>query len=114
MARRVRSDGKVTATTLDRIMIYRKHSLVPINHVNPIYINDLEQSHMVAGSPIANHLAGAKIANHLAGAKIANHLAGAKMAIPTNHDLLYTFGAVSVFIHKTLILSPLNTILIPV
>jgi hypothetical protein len=60
-------------------MIYRKHPLVPINHVNPIYINDLEQIHMVVGSPSANHLAWAKI---------ANHLAWAKMAIPTNHDLL--------------------------
>jgi hypothetical protein len=56
--------------SLDRIMIYRKHSLVPINHVNPIYINDLEQIHMVVESPSANHLA------------------WAKMAIPTNHDLL--------------------------
>ncbi|MEX2450447.1 MAG: hypothetical protein WD407_06295, partial [Rhodospirillales bacterium] len=37
---------------LDRIMIYRKHSLVPINHVNSIYINNLEQIHMVVGSPL--------------------------------------------------------------
>ncbi|MEX2451813.1 MAG: hypothetical protein WD407_13230, partial [Rhodospirillales bacterium] len=59
---------------------YRKHPLVPINPVNPIYINDLKQSHMVVGSPSAAHLAGAKI---------ANHWAEAKMAIPTNHDLLY-------------------------
>ena len=52
-------------------MVYRKHHLVPINHVNPIYINNLEQSHMVVGM------------------LIANHLAWAKMAIPTNHDLLW-------------------------
>jgi hypothetical protein len=57
-------------------MIYRKRHSVPINH-DPIYINGLEQIHMVVGSPIANHLAWAKI---------ANHLAWAKMAIPTNHD----------------------------
>jgi hypothetical protein len=50
--------------------------------------HNLEQSHRVVGSPIANHSAWAKIANHLAWAKIANHLAWAKMAIPTNHDLL--------------------------
>jgi hypothetical protein len=42
----------------------RKHPLIPI------YINNLEQIHRVAGS------------------LIANHLAWAKMAIPTNHDLL--------------------------
>ena len=64
---------------LDRIMIYRNQGVFLINHVNPIYINDLEQIHIVVGSPVANHLAWAKI---------ANHLAGAKMAIPTNHDLL--------------------------
>jgi hypothetical protein len=34
-------------------MIYRKRRLVPINHVNSIYINDLEQIHMVAGSLLA-------------------------------------------------------------
>jgi hypothetical protein len=45
-------------------MIYRKYPLVPINHVNPIYINNLEQIHMVVGSPFP------------------------LMAIPTNHDLL--------------------------
>jgi hypothetical protein len=50
-------------------MIYRKHHSVPINHVNPIYINNLEPIHMVVGSLIANHLAWAKI--------------------PTNHDRLY-------------------------
>jgi hypothetical protein len=49
---------------LDRIMIYRKHSLVPINPMNPIYINNLEQIHMVVRSPFPF------------------------VAIPTNHDLL--------------------------
>jgi hypothetical protein len=33
--------------SLDRIMIDRKCFLFSINHVNPIYINDLEQIHMV-------------------------------------------------------------------
>jgi hypothetical protein len=42
-------------------MIDRKHRLVPINHVNPIDINNLEPIHMVVGSPLA---------------------------IPTNHDRL--------------------------
>jgi hypothetical protein len=51
-------------------MIYRKHHLVPINHVNPIDINNLEPIHMVVGS------------------LIANHLAWAKMTIPINHDRL--------------------------
>jgi hypothetical protein len=51
--------------TIDRIMVYRKHHLVPINHVNPIYINNLEQIHRVVGSPFPF------------------------VAIPTNHDPLY-------------------------
>jgi hypothetical protein len=49
---------------IDRIMIYRNRTVLPINHVNPIYIDNLEQIHMVAGSPFP------------------------LMASPTNHDLL--------------------------
>ena len=30
-------------------MIYRKHFMVSINHVNPIYIKGVEQIHMVTG-----------------------------------------------------------------
>jgi hypothetical protein len=56
-------DVKRLAAT-DRIMIYRKYHIVPINHVNPIYINNLEQIHMVVGAPFPF------------------------AAIPTNHDLL--------------------------
>jgi hypothetical protein len=38
---------------IDRIMIYRNRTVLPINHVNPIYIDNLEQIHMVIGSPLA-------------------------------------------------------------
>jgi hypothetical protein len=51
-------------------MIDRKHCLIPINHVNPIDINNLEPIHMVVGSllwPMPN---------------------GWQLAIPTNHDRL--------------------------
>ena len=34
-------------------MIYRKQYLVPVNHVNPIYINNLEPIHMVVESLFA-------------------------------------------------------------
>ena len=47
-------------------MNYRKHAMISIIHVNPIYINSVEQIHMVCGSPNAK-----------------------PMANPTNHDLLY-------------------------
>jgi hypothetical protein len=65
-------------------MIYRKHPLVPINHVNPIYINKLEQIHMVVGSLVANHPGFAEAKLRLR----QGELARAKMTIPTNHDLL--------------------------
>jgi len=42
-------------------MIIRKHSVFPNNHVNPIYIKNVEQIHMVCGTP---------------------------EAVPSNHDLL--------------------------
>jgi hypothetical protein len=69
---------------LDRIMIYRKHHSVPINHVNPIYINNLEPIHMVVGSLIANHPGFAEAKLRLR----QGELAWAKMTIPTNHDRL--------------------------
>jgi hypothetical protein len=50
-----RLEAKTGSRNQDRIMIYRKHSLVPINHVNPIYINDLEQIHMVSRIAILAH-----------------------------------------------------------
>jgi hypothetical protein len=52
--------------------------------VNPIYINDLEQIHMVVESPSANHPGFAEAKLRLR----QGELAWAKMAIPTNHDLL--------------------------
>ena len=51
-----------SAPAPDRIMIYRKHAVVSINHANPIYINGVEQIQMVCGT---------------------------LTAIPTNHHLLY-------------------------
>jgi hypothetical protein len=69
---------------LDRIMIYRKQSLVPINHVNPIYIDNVEPIHMVVGSLIANHPGFAVAKLRLR----QGELAWAKMLIPTHHDRL--------------------------
>jgi hypothetical protein len=59
-------------------MVYRNHHLVPINH-DPIYINNLEQIHMVVGSlfwPMPNGWQFWPMPN------------GWQLAIPTNHDLL--------------------------
>ena len=41
------------AATLERTVINRGHFAVPINHVNPLYINYLEQLGRVDKSPKA-------------------------------------------------------------
>jgi hypothetical protein len=69
-------------------MIYRKHYSVPINHVNPIYVNNLEPIHMVVGSllwPMPTRLGEA-------GASLRRSQDGWQLAIPTNHDRLLNVG----------------------
>jgi hypothetical protein len=69
-------------------MMYRKRRLVPINHVNPIYINDLEQSHRVVGSlfwPMPNGWQFWPMPNGWQFWPMPN---GWQLAIATNHDLL--------------------------
>ncbi len=38
---------------LERIAVGRSHFVAPNHRVNPLYINKLEQTHQIDGSPLA-------------------------------------------------------------